>query len=1001
MSTALYRRYRPEAFADVIGQEHVTEPLMAAIEKGRVNHAYLFSGPRGCGKTTSARILARCLNCAQGPTPVPCGVCDSCVELARGGSGSLDVIEIDAASHGGVDDARDLRERATFAPVRDRYKIFIIDEAHMVTSAGFNALLKIVEEPPEHIKFIFATTEPDKVIGTIRSRTHHYPFRLVPPEPLMAYLDLLCQQEDIPVAPGVLSLVIRAGGGSVRDSLSVLDQLMAGAGPDGLDYELAVSLLGYTHASLLDDVVDAFAAGDAGTVFSAVDRVIQTGHDPRRFVEDLLERFRDLIIVNAVPDSAAAILRGTPDDQLNRMRTQANQLGRGELSRAADITNTALTEMTGATSPRLHLELLCARILLPAADETERGTLARVDRIERRLQYAGSDAPASQPAVPAATALEPTPAATAPGSPRAVAPSRPVPDEKSASTAAWPEETAPVDQSSGPSDSPTGSAPDGPPPPTSPPNAGPGAGSGTGAAAAGPSAVGSLAPAAPPASPEPAQPEPAPTVSSSGAPQVEMIRRAWPEIMDELARIKRTTWLNVNPDAKPRSMNGNQLVLAFATQGNAIAFQRGTHMDNVKQAIHKILALNVTIEVLHDGAASAGEPNPKVPTSRQAPTEPPSSSTPETRQPSGSPLTTAPSSEASGGPRQPGSPATSPSVTAPGARTERSASETSGAAPSASSASEPAEPAPSGASPVAPSEPGSLASAASPASAVSAVSPAPAVPAGHAAPAWSTPASSTPAPSMPSAATPAATRSAPSAPSATRSSPPSATTAAPSPAREQARGAAPARWNTGLAPSTGHSGPARQSPGSPAAGRPQRSSVRTSEPDDSWASVEPPSDEYDLGPESNAWQTAQPTTPDEPEQTLSTRRPAQPAPGQNSAPAQTAAPASEETRPTASPPSTPQPPPQRAPAAEQSPPATAAQPAKPLSRYQRLLDEAERKRLEEEAANPRKGAVDLTYVEDEPSADDETIEESGLVGRSAIERILNGKLIEERGVDSP
>ncbi|MDN5814129.1 MAG: DNA polymerase III subunit gamma and tau, partial [Micrococcaceae bacterium] len=403
MSTALYRRYRPDAFADVIGQEHVTTPLMAALSKNRVNHAYLFSGPRGCGKTTSARILARCLNCAQGPTADPCGTCDSCLELATGGSGSLDVIEIDAASHGGVDDARDLRERATFAPVRDRYKIFIIDEAHMVTSAGFNALLKIVEEPPEHIKFIFATTEPDKVIGTIKSRTHHYPFRLVPPEPLMAYLERLCAQEEMPVAPGVLSLVIRAGGGSVRDSLSVLDQLMAGAGVEGLDYELAVSLLGYTHATLLDDVVDAMAAQDAATVFSAVDRVIQTGHDPRRFVEDLLERFRDLIIVKAMPEDASHVIRGLPEDQLHRMTQQATLLGHAELSRSADVTNQALTEMTGATSPRLHLELLCARLLLPASDATERGVNARVDRIERRLSYAGDvpEVPAGQPAADA------------------------------------------------------------------------------------------------------------------------------------------------------------------------------------------------------------------------------------------------------------------------------------------------------------------------------------------------------------------------------------------------------------------------------------------------------------------------------------------------------------------------------------------------------------------------------------------------------------------------
>ena len=395
---------------------------MTALRKNRVNHAYLFSGPRGCGKTTSARILARCLNCAEGPTDTPCGKCPSCVELARGGSGSLDVIEIDAASHGGVDDARDLRERATYAPVRDRYKIFIIDEAHMVTSAGFNALLKIVEEPPEHIKFIFATTEPDKVIGTIRSRTHHYPFRLVPPEPLMAYLELLCTQENVPVAPGVLSLVIRAGGGSVRDSLSVLDQLMAGAGPNGLDYELAVALLGYTHASLLDDVVEAVAASDAATVFRAVDRVIQTGHDPRRFVEDLLERFRDLIIVQAMPESAQSILRGMPADQIARMQNQAHNLGAAELSRAADVTNTALTEMTGATSPRLHLELLCARILLPSSEQTERGIAARIDRVERRLNYAGNDvgAPAAAPAVPAPSV--PAPAVPAPAAPAPAAP---------------------------------------------------------------------------------------------------------------------------------------------------------------------------------------------------------------------------------------------------------------------------------------------------------------------------------------------------------------------------------------------------------------------------------------------------------------------------------------------------------------------------------------------------------------------------------------------------
>ncbi|MFI6015325.1 DNA polymerase III subunit gamma and tau [Streptomyces sp. NPDC051243] len=394
-SLALYRRYRPESFAEVIGQEHVTDPLQQALRNNRVNHAYLFSGPRGCGKTTSARILARCLNCEQGPTPTPCGECQSCRDLARNGPGSIDVIEIDAASHGGVDDARELREKAFFGPASSRYKIYIIDEAHMVTSAGFNALLKVVEEPPEHLKFIFATTEPEKVIGTIRSRTHHYPFRLVPPGTLRDYLADVCGRENIPVEEGVLPLVVRAGQGSVRDSMSVMDQLLAGAREEGVTYAMATSLLGYTDGSLLDSVVEAFATGDGTAAFEVVDRVIEGGNDPRRFAADLLERLRDLVILAAVPDATEKGLIDAPADVLERMQAQAGTFGAAELSRAADLVNEGLTEMRGATSPRLQLELICARVLLPAAYGDERSVLARLDRLERGVNFsAGAGMPA-------------------------------------------------------------------------------------------------------------------------------------------------------------------------------------------------------------------------------------------------------------------------------------------------------------------------------------------------------------------------------------------------------------------------------------------------------------------------------------------------------------------------------------------------------------------------------------------------------------------------------
>jgi len=441
MSLALYRKYRPSVFADVIGQEHVTVPLSNALTSGKTHHAYLFSGPRGCGKTSSARIMARSLNCEQGPTPTPCGLCQSCKDLVANGPGSLDVIELDAATHGLVDDARDLRDKAFFAPVQSKYKIYIIDEAHQLGPGAANALLKVVEEPPPHVIFIFATTEPEKLISTIRSRTHHYPFRLVPPGTLGEHLEKICKEEGVTVAKGVIPLVVRASGGSVRDALSVLGQLLAGAGPDGVSYEIAIQLLGFTDGALLDDAVDALAARDGATLFKTVDRVIESGHDPRRFAGDLLERLRDLMIVDALEaTNANSILRGLPDDQLERMRKQATNIGAANLSRCADIAAEGLTQMRGATAPRLILELICGRMLLPGGDNSEAGLLSRIERLERVENIATPPTSPTPPPVKAKVVAEPAPIkqaekeATEGDSKEAVPESPKVASEKSAKT---------------------------------------------------------------------------------------------------------------------------------------------------------------------------------------------------------------------------------------------------------------------------------------------------------------------------------------------------------------------------------------------------------------------------------------------------------------------------------------------------------------------------------------------------------------------------------------
>ncbi|MFJ2783732.1 MULTISPECIES: DNA polymerase III subunit gamma and tau [unclassified Streptomyces] len=610
-SLALYRRYRPESFAEVIGQEHVTDPLQQALRNNRVNHAYLFSGPRGCGKTTSARILARCLNCEQGPTPTPCGECQSCQDLARNGPGSIDVIEIDAASHGGVDDARDLREKAFFGPASSRYKIYIIDEAHMVTPAGFNALLKVVEEPPEHLKFIFATTEPEKVIGTIRSRTHHYPFRLVPPGTLREYLGEVCGREGIPVAEGVLPLVVRAGAGSVRDSMSVMDQLLAGATDDGVTYSMATSLLGYTDGSLLDAVVDAFAAGDGAAAFEVVDRVVEGGNDPRRFVADLLERLRDLVILAAVPDAAEKSLIDAPVDVIERMQAQASVFGAAELSRAADLVNSGLTEMRGATSPRLQLELICARVLLPAAFDDERSFQARLDRLERGM---ASGPPAAAPA-PVFTAGPPAPAMGYVPGPEAHTPMAPPPLPPAA-----PAQTAPAPAPAAPAPVQQTAQPPQPQQTAQPPQAAPAAprpGAWPGAAAPGSGAPGAWPGASAPAAPAPAhvhapapvqQPQaPAPAAASGGG-DTAQVRNLWPQILDAVKNRRRFTWILLSQNAQVAGFDGATLQLGFLNAGARDNFATSGSEEVLKQALAEQFQVNWKIEAIIDPSGGASPP---------------------------------------------------------------------------------------------------------------------------------------------------------------------------------------------------------------------------------------------------------------------------------------------------------------------------------------------------------------------------------------------------------
>jgi DNA polymerase-3 subunit gamma/tau len=615
-SLALYRKYRPATFTEVRGQEHVTEPLRQALRSGRINHAYLFSGPRGCGKTSSARILARSLNCVNGPTPDPCGVCDSCVALAPSGPGSIDVIEIDAASHGGVDDARDLRERAFYAPVAGRYKIYIIDEAHMVTQQGFNALLKLVEEPPAHLKFIFATTEPDKVIATIRSRTHHYPFRLMPPSVMRELTEEILKSEQVTFDPAVLPLVVRAGAGSARDTLSILDQLLAGSDEAGIRYDRAVALLGYTDASLLDAMVDAFAARDGAAVFRAVNRVIEGGHEPRRFATDMLDRFRDLIVLASVPDAISTGLLDVPPDRAEALAGQAERYGLASLTRAADLVATGLDQMRGATSPRLLLELMCAQVLLPAASADERSLLARLEALE-----AGAAAAPASVQVAAVSdhpeRVRPThqPHASAEGG-GAQAPVQPAPQAQPA-PAGQPPGPVPAPpatgQQPGPGSSP-GVAEETPPQPPAPPQAAqPGGGQrpapvqppGPGAAAA----PQRLAPAFTHAPGAPGSPGSPDAQSATAAPRggtvtLDVLRQAWPSVVESIKAKGRVAAIVIG-NASVASFDEGVLTLRFPRQGDVKGFQGSKYEDLLKQALNAMFGINAVIRAVTGGGDAA------------------------------------------------------------------------------------------------------------------------------------------------------------------------------------------------------------------------------------------------------------------------------------------------------------------------------------------------------------------------------------------------------------